>query len=302
MTHAQLVYLLDARRAVGVMAAARALGLLERLARGPLAAEDLTDCPEERRRIGNLLVALAALGLAEREGRTFRPALSADTYGVFTLTPTTPDSTRPAQHDVSDPEAAARLYRRGAPFLSQLMGPPAEAMAARLSLGPGPLLDLGAGGCPWSRALHARHPELAITAVDLPPVVEACRSLLPAATWVGADVIRDPLPEGPFDTVLLGNFCHLFDEDTCAALLRKAAARLAPGGQVVILDALADDLDDPRVALYAVDLATRAPQGGVYPLAQFSTWLEGAGCDSVRAERLGAGLGMRLVTARRQAA
>jgi len=121
------------------------------------------------------------------------------------------------------------------------------------------LLDLGAGVAPWTRALCAKHPGLEAVAVDLP---------------TSGDLSRVDLGEG-FDTVLVSGGCRRFGEIQVRRLFERAAAATAPGGQILVIDALPADRRDGRSA------------GPVHGFADYAAWLFDAGFVRIEAEPLG---------------
>ncbi|MEZ5323357.1 MAG: hypothetical protein R2698_15025 [Microthrixaceae bacterium] len=71
-------------------------------------------------------------------------------------------------------------------------------------------------------------------------------------------------------------------------MIRSLSERTAPGGGIVILDAL-PDVDRPNggsVGLYALGLALRSA-GEVHPFSAYATWLFDAGYVRIEAETLG---------------
>ncbi len=96
----------------------------------------------------------------------------------------------------------------------------------------GSLLDVGCGNAELLRLLAARHPGVALTGVDLSPVViEQNRRAFPSMRFAVADLDREGL-EGAFDVVVC---CEVLEHLDCPerALVRLAAATV-PGGHVVL--------------------------------------------------------------------
>jgi demethylspheroidene O-methyltransferase len=106
------------------------------------------------------------------------------------------------------------------------------------------LLDVGGGEGTFAAAAARRHPHLACTVFDLPPVAARGRRRLAEAGLggrvraVGGDFQRDALPTGA-DVATLVRVCLDHDDATVAALLRRVREALAPGGMVVIAEPLA---------------------------------------------------------------
>jgi ubiquinone/menaquinone biosynthesis C-methylase UbiE len=100
------------------------------------------------------------------------------------------------------------------------------------------VLELGCGtGQVTARLLAAG---ARVVAVDrLPAMLAAARRRAPGATFVEADLDGDALEAdvgGGYDRVVLSFVLHSFDTDGRTRLLARAAAALAPAGQIGVLD------------------------------------------------------------------
>jgi len=82
-----------------------------------------------------------------------------------------------------------------------------------------------------------------------------------------------------YEAVLLPNFLHHFDEQTCTTLLRKANAALNPGGQVVILEFVPneDRVSPPIPAMFSMTMFSTTPTGDAYTFPQFKEMCGKAG-------------------------
>jgi O-methyltransferase involved in polyketide biosynthesis len=190
--------------------------------------------------------------------------------------------------------AASQAYPVVAAALGEVPDPVLDATLDRIGDPGTRLLDLGAGVAPFSRALCRRHPGLEAVAVDLPEIAAVARRTVEAEQLadrlqvVAGDLFRVDLGTG-FDTVLVSGVCRLFGEMQVRRLLERAAAATAPGGQIVVIDALPDDdrRDGGSVGIYALGLALRTGAGGVHGFADYAAWLFGAGFVRIEAEPLG---------------
>ncbi len=92
------------------------------------------------------------------------------------------------------------------------------------------VLDLGSG---LGELVESLPPDVAYLGVERDPhMVEHCRRRFPGLTFLRGDILKDPLPAGPWDAILLlAVLEHVPDP---AALLAKAAALLATGGRIVV--------------------------------------------------------------------
>jgi SAM-dependent methyltransferase len=288
-------------RALGAGAAiatAHACGAFDALAGGATAAAVAAAAGLDPRAAGLLLDALVDAGAVARgSGDTYEPLLPADAVALLVEHWSALGdfaTTGVASGRLDDRTASAAVY---APIAGTLgdVEPAARERVAHAIGDPGRrLLDLGAGVAPWSLTLASRHPDLALTLVELPGVAVATEASVAAAgvadraVVVAGDALEVPL-DGGFDTVLVANVCRLFDEHGVRTLLGRAAAATAPGGRIVIIDALpdADRSGDASVGVYALGLALRTSRGRVHPFSAYAAWLYDVGFVRIEAEPLG---------------
>lgn len=194
---------------------------------------------------------------------------------------------RPLATAVDHPDGAASFYPALVRLLGNAFREPAEEVAELLARPGARVLDVGAGAAPWSLAIARREPDTSVVAVDLPDVARVTRRVVDDAgiaervEVVAGDVLDGALGAdlgGPFDIVLLGHVCHLFDDDCNARLLAHLAPHVAADGVLAIIDVLPDGVrDDPALALYALGLSLRTSTGGLHALDTHRRWLAAAG-------------------------
>lgn len=160
----------------------------------------------------------------------------------------------------------------------------------RLEIGPAEkVLDLGGGAGTYSRILAERHPDLAATVMDLPAVVEAAARYTdhPRVRLVPGDFTVADLGQG-YSLVLLVTTIHFLSSEVTAAMVRRAAEALAPGGRLLINDIfLSGHGDGPkREALYSLRVAMAHPGGRTHSLPELRQALAEAGLVEERFERL----------------
>ncbi|MBI1381992.1 MAG: methyltransferase domain-containing protein [Planctomycetaceae bacterium] len=151
------------------------------------------------------------------------------------------------------------------------------------------VLDVGGGRGALLAALLERWPHLEGILFDLPHVVDAARGALVDrfGSRVRADGgnFREALPTG-CDHVLIKYVLHNWPDDTCIALLERARAAVAPGGHVLVIEAVA--APDGRLDTAAhLDLEMRVLTGGrERRKPELRRLFQAAGLSTVRFEPL----------------
>jgi tRNA (cmo5U34)-methyltransferase len=132
-----------------------------------------------------------------------------------------------------DPTSYLRLVRSEIPDYDRLQEALAEATAAVPAEA---VLDLGSGTGVTAQRVLARHPGASLVGVDASDdMLVHARRLLPEATFLVGD-LADRVPAGPFDLIVSAFAIHHLDAEAKAALFRRVASALAPGGRFVFLD------------------------------------------------------------------
>ena len=160
----------------------------------------------------------------------------------------------------------------------------APALADRLTLKAGTLLDVGGGTGIYSIACLLKNPQLTATVFDRPEVLKVASEFAAQSEvcdrlkLVPGDMFADPLP--PADAILLSNILHDWDEPQCQELITRCAKSLPRGGRLIVHDVfLNDELDGPLpIALYSAALFTLT-EGRAYSAAEYRKWLVTAGLE-----------------------
>jgi phosphohistidine phosphatase SixA len=171
--------------------------------------------------------------------------------------------------------------------MAPLMRMPARAVVDLVGVEPArPLrvLDVAAGHGLFGIAFAVAHPGAEITALDWPAVLTVARENARAAGIDGrfhprpGSAFETPLG-GPYELVLLPNFLHHFDPETCEGLLARVAAALAPGGRVVTVEFVPDEgrVTPPRAAMFSLVMLCSTPAGDAYTFAELETMFRRAG-------------------------
>jgi SAM-dependent methyltransferase len=108
------------------------------------------------------------------------------------------------------------------------------------------VLDLGAGGAPWSTAILTANPGATAVVNDLPGVIDVAarklaeRGLLDRAELRPGDFHEIDLEDDHYDLVVLGHVCRAEGAERAGRLIDRAYRALAPGGRLVLSDYFAD--------------------------------------------------------------
>jgi len=150
--------------------------------------------------------------------------------------------------------------------------------------GPCRVLDIAAGHGLFGIAFAQRNPQAHITAVDWAHVLDVAWE---NARNRGVSDRYGAIPGSAFDAeygtgydvVLLTNFLHHFDKQTCESILRKVHAALKPGGRAVTLEFVpnADRVSPPGVAEFPIIMLSATPAGDAYTFAELEAMFRNAG-------------------------
>ena len=209
-----------------------------------------------------------------------------------------PEAIRSGRHTdlynwIEDQPAASRAFQEWMVAAARIGG--AEVVSA-ISLPPDArhVLDVGGGHGMYSVALCRKHPQLQATIFDSPRALEAAHEHIPAEGMSGrittqtGDFLTGSLGDG-YDVALLINIVHGFMPEQNAALLRRVAAALRPGGVVVVGEQVAGTTRRSAGGQFAelLGLAYYLLLGGqIYDAKAITGWLHAAGFGYVRRRNL----------------
>ncbi len=171
-----------------------------------------------------------------------------------------------------DPDGYLDLMRAEVPDYERLQ----QETAVATGQGASRILELGTGTGETARRVLERHPAARLSGIDASAEMLArARTLLPSERIeLSVARLEDPPPPGPFELVFSALAVHHLDGDGKAALFRRIAGVLAPGGRFVLGDVIVPE--DPADALTPVDGEYDRPSS----LADQLRWLEAAGFRS----------------------
>jgi len=172
--------------------------------------------------------------------------------------------------------AMAPMMAMPAQLMAQLVDP-AKDQKLRV-------LDIAAGHGLYGLAFAKQNPQAEVTAVDWPKVLEVAKENAQAA---GVADRYDTIPGSAFDVdygagydlVLLTNFLHHFDKETCETLMRKVRMALVTNGRVATLEFVpnADRVSPPQAAAFSMQMLGGTPSGDAYTFAEIEEMFKNAG-------------------------
>jgi SAM-dependent methyltransferase len=150
-------------------------------------------------------------------------------------------------------------------------------------------LDVGGGSGAFAMAMVKQQPGLNAVVFDLPNVVPLTQRYVADAglddrvSTVPGDYLVDVLPQD-FDLVLLSAVVHSNTAEDNAALVKKCAGTLNPGGRVAILDwVMSSDRTLPDAGtFFALNMLVAADGGDTFTEEEMTSWLLDAGLSNVR--------------------
>jgi SAM-dependent methyltransferase len=307
--------------------AAVRLELFEALKGGPLtAAEVARRVDADERGITMLLPALESLGYVKKRGERYSNAAMTSKW----LLESSPSNFAPYfrywgtvlsklegnwEGSLRSGQPPTNLYEwiEGQPETSRdfqeamvaIAKTEAGEIARKVKLPPGAtrLLDVGGGHAMYSIEMCRRYPQLSVTVLDSPQALQAARANIDSALLSSristqeGDLRFDDLGSD-YDAALVFNIMHGLLPEENARLFRKIRSALRPGGQLVILEQLADKAPTPMATAIVRMLGASYYSllgGHVYTFRQIARQLREAGFSGVRRKNLLTAPGSSLV-------
>jgi ubiquinone/menaquinone biosynthesis C-methylase UbiE len=171
--------------------------------------------------------------------------------------------------------------------MAVMMKMPAEAIAGIVGverMGPCKVLDIAAGHGVFGITLARHNPLAQIHAVDWRNVLPFARRNAEEAGVaerfheIPGDAFKVEFGED-YDLVLLTNFFHHFDAETCTRLMRKVHAALKDGGRAVTVEFVPEEdrVSPPVAASFALVMLGSTPSGDAYTFSEFDRMFRDAG-------------------------
>jgi SAM-dependent methyltransferase len=178
---------------------------------------------------------------------------------------------RPARPIEDDPAAFYVPLVEGT-FTTMLRTASRLDSRARYSTSPAArVLDLGAGGAPWTIAI------LSACERGTAVVNDRCE-------FREGDYFEVEIEPATYDFVVLGHVCRAEGADGAARLIARAFDALRPGGRVIVADYFQDPERklNPHAVLMGVTMMANTLKGFTFTTGEFGRWLRGAGFGELR--------------------
>ncbi|SEF11426.1 Ubiquinone/menaquinone biosynthesis C-methylase UbiE [Rhizobiales bacterium GAS191] len=177
-----------------------------------------------------------------------------------------------------------------------LIAPAAQGIAQEVGAWPSPprkVLDVAAGHGMFGIALAKAIPQAEVTAIDWQSVLAVAKE---NAVSAGVSERYRTIPGSAFevdwgsdfDLVLLTNFLHHFDEETCVGLLAKARKSMKPKGRILAVEMVPneDRVSPPFSAMFSFMMLGSTPRGDAYTARELEEMGRKAGFPRVAVKAL----------------
>jgi SAM-dependent methyltransferase len=152
------------------------------------------------------------------------------------------------------------------------------------------ILDLGAGGAPWSIAMLTACPGGTAVVNDFDAVLDVARR---KTAEFGVDTRCEfrsgsyfdiEIESGGYDLVVLGHICRAEGALGAAQLIARAGDALTRGGRVVVADYFCDPEHkmNPHAVLMGATMMASTINGFTFTTEEFAGWLRAAGFADIR--------------------
>lgn len=168
------------------------------------------------------------------------------------------------------------------------------------------MLDIGGGPGTYSALFTKRFRSLRSTVLELPGIAAVAAEILESmgaqetVSLLKGDFHTTPFPGGN-DAVLCSGILHRESEDNCRSLLRRATEALNPGGLLIVSDVFADSggTSPTFAALFGLNMAVSAPDGGVHADDDMANWMTEVGIEEIESRHFPAPLPHRVLLGRK---
>lgn len=184
-----------------------------------------------------------------------------------------------------DPESP--MWVKFANAMMPMMVLPAQAIAEKLGFEPDrevKVLDIVAGHGIFGITILQKYPNAQVYAADWANVLTVATEnaekfgVADRHHLIPGNAFESDLGSG-YNVILLTNFLHHFDKETCEGFLRKLNGALAEGGRVITLEFIPNDdrVTPPAEAMFSLVMLAGTPGGDAYTFAELKEMFENAG-------------------------
>jgi len=180
--------------------------------------------------------------------------------------------------------------------MAPLMYPTAEAVAANIGFDSGrklKVLDIAAGHGIFGIMVGKRYPNAEIYGADWENVLAVARENADTHGvgdryhTIPGDAFESDFGTG-YDVILVPNFLHHFDHETCVSFIRKLGAAITEGGKVITVEFVPNDdrTTPPTPAMFSLVMLAATPGGDAYTFAELREMFEAGGFSQSEMIRL----------------
>jgi SAM-dependent methyltransferase len=152
------------------------------------------------------------------------------------------------------------------------------------------VLDLGAGGAPWTIAMLTACPDATATVNDLDTVLDVARrktvehGVSERCAFRPGNYFDIEIEPAAYDIVVLGHVCRAEGAAGAARLIERAFAALAPGGRLILADYFCDPdhTVNPHAVVMGATMMASTINGLTFTTEEFGGWLRAAGFADFR--------------------
>ena len=156
------------------------------------------------------------------------------------------------------------------------------------------LIDIAAGAGPWGIAFAQKNPDIEITAVDFPQVIEVTKEFTKRHnvdkqfTYLSGNLHDIDLGTEIYDAAILGDYCHAEGAEGCKPVFEKVNKTLKPGGKIIITDLIADPNREKAIfpLNFALNMLLHTDKGDVLTFKEFTEALEYANFSKIKLDEL----------------
>ena len=152
------------------------------------------------------------------------------------------------------------------------------------------VLDLGAGGAPWSIAILNACAQGSAVINDLPGIIDVAAAktsehgVADRCELRPGDFHTIDIEDAAYDIVVLGHVCRTEGEDGARHLIERAFNALKPQGRLLLADYFTDveRKFNPHAVIMGTTMMASTKRGSTFTHQQFSEWLRDAGFAQIR--------------------